>query len=35
MLAPYGFALMFMHLFLGLQLLQEVTPFGSLIPNPL
>jgi len=35
MLAPYGLALMFMHLFLGLQLLQEVTPYGSLIPNPL
>jgi hypothetical protein len=35
LLAPYGLALMFMHLFLGLQLLQEVTPYGSLIPNPL
>ena len=35
LMAPYGYALMFMHLYLGLQLLQEVTPYSSLIPNPL
>jgi len=35
MLAPYSLALMSMHLVLGLQLLNEVTPFGSFIPNPL
>jgi hypothetical protein len=35
LMAPYGYALMFMHLYLGLQLLQEVTPYSSLLPNPL
>merc|ERR1711959_769402 len=32
LMAPYGYALMFMHLYLGLQLLQEVTPYSSLLP---